>query len=142
MEQARKGRVDAIDTYVGRKLKDRRVLLGLNQNELGEAVDVSIQQIQKYESAKNRISCGKLYNFAKLLRVPIEYFFEGIQSSVDDNRSESTNFAEDQQEFIQDKEQIPDKELVNLIKAYSKIHNEAKRKSVFDLVKALSTIVD
>jgi transcriptional regulator with XRE-family HTH domain len=142
MDQVKKGRVDAIDTYVGRKLRDRRVLLGLNQNELGEAVNVSIQQIQKYESAKNRISCGKLYNFAKLLRVPIEYFFEGIQSLVESNQTANPIFAEDQQEFIQDKPQISDKELVNLIKAYSKINNEAKRRSVFDLVKALSTIVD
>jgi transcriptional regulator with XRE-family HTH domain len=141
MEQPGKGRVSTVDAHVGMKLKDRRILLGLNQHELGEAVDVSIQQIQKYESAKNRISSGKLYSFAKLLKVPISYFFEGV-TSLQNNAELADNhhnaFAEDQAEFIRDEDKVPDKEIMNLVKAYKKIDNESKRKGVFDLVKALA----
>ena len=137
MDKPGKGRVGIIDVHVGSKLRDRRILLGMNQNELGEAADVSIQQIQKYESAKNRISSGKLYSFSKLLRVPINYFFEGIDNLSNEEYPENS-FGEDQQEFINDKRKVSDKEIINLIKAYSNIDNESKRKSIFDLIKALS----
>lgn len=140
MENLGKGRVGIIDVHVGIKLKDRRILLGLNQYDLGEAVDVSIQQIQKYESAKNRISSGKLYSFAKLLKVPITYFFDGIDDSVQSLNSIQNAFAEEQEEFKTERQKISDKEVINLIKAYSKINNESKRKSVFDLVKVLGSV--
>ncbi len=140
MEQAGKGRVGLIDAHVGMKLRDRRILLGLNQYELGEAVDVSIQQIQKYESAKNRISSAKLYSFAKLLKVPISYFFEGIVTpSSDAGVTDNNAFAEEQTEFVRDEARgVLDKEIMSLVKAYKKIDNESKRKGIFDLVRALA----
>lgn len=70
-----KGKVDSIDFIVSSNLKLRRILLGYNQQELGRVVSVSVQQIQKYENGINRIPSGKLYNFAKFLNTPIDYFF-------------------------------------------------------------------
>lgn len=72
----KKGRADSVDKLVSRRLKMRRMILGLSQNDLGKAVDVSIQQVQKYEKATNRISSGKLFAFAKFLKVPISYFYD------------------------------------------------------------------
>ena len=80
----KKGRADNIDKLVSRRLKMRRMILGLSQNDLGKAVDVSIQQVQKYEKATNRISSGKLFAFAKFLKVPINYFYDQNEGPVAD----------------------------------------------------------
>jgi transcriptional regulator with XRE-family HTH domain len=73
-----KGKATDVDHLVSQRLKMRRLLLGFTQQELGAAVDVSIQQVQKYENGVNRISCGKLYNIAAFLNVSVAYFFEPI----------------------------------------------------------------
>lgn len=76
-----RGRADNIDKLVSRRIKMRRMMLGLSQHDLGKAVDVSIQQIQKYEKATNRISSGKLYTLARFLKVPITYFYNQAEDS-------------------------------------------------------------
>ena len=87
-----KGRADNIDRLVSKRLKVRRMMLGLSQQDLGNAVDVSIQQIQKYEKASNRISSGKLFTLSKFLKVPISYFFE---QGDDTSNTIGNIFAED-----------------------------------------------
>ena len=77
----KKGKADILGKIVSRRLKMRRIILGLSQNDLGKAVDVSIQQVQKYEKAINRISSGKLFTLAKFLKVPISYFYDQSQDS-------------------------------------------------------------
>ncbi|MGE4314468.1 MAG: helix-turn-helix domain-containing protein [Pseudobdellovibrionaceae bacterium] len=67
-----------IDIHVGQKLRERRMRMGLSQEKLAEATNVTFQQVQKYETAKNRISASRLYQFAILLGVPVDYFFEGF----------------------------------------------------------------
>lgn len=67
-----------IDFAVSKRLKIKRLELGLTQKDLSKAIDVSIQQITKYESGTNRISSGNLYLLAKFLRVPVNYFFQTI----------------------------------------------------------------
>ena len=71
-----KGRADHMDQLVSKRLKIRRMMLGLSQQDLSNAVAVSIQQIQKYEKATNRISSGNLHAFDNFLNVPVNYFFE------------------------------------------------------------------
>jgi transcriptional regulator with XRE-family HTH domain len=73
---------DPIDVYVGDRVRARRKKQGFTQDELGDAVGVSFQQIQKYESGMNRISASKLYKMAKLLKVlEIDYFFKGYSEA-------------------------------------------------------------
>ena len=67
-----------VDIAVGRKLAERRVSLGFNQTELGRALDLTFQQVQKYEKGTNRISSSKLWAAANFLKVDIGYFFEGL----------------------------------------------------------------
>ena len=69
-----KGRADPIDRLVNRRLKIRRMMLGSSQQELSEAADVSIQQVQKYEKATNRIASGKLYSFQNFLTFQLIIF--------------------------------------------------------------------
>jgi transcriptional regulator with XRE-family HTH domain len=71
---------DEVDAHVGRRLRQRRIALGISQEQLGAALGLTFQQIQKYEKAQNRVSTGRLYNLSAILAVPIGYFFEGLPS--------------------------------------------------------------
>jgi transcriptional regulator with XRE-family HTH domain len=68
-----------VDSWVGARLQLRRREFGLSQNELGEKLGVSFQQIQKYEKGSNRVSAGALYEISKALNVPVGYFFEDFE---------------------------------------------------------------
>jgi transcriptional regulator with XRE-family HTH domain len=131
-----KGRADDIDKLVGRRLKMRRMMLGLNQQEVGEALDVSIQQVQKYEKATNRISSGKLFTLSKFLRVPISYFYSQTE---DTTTLASAKFAEDAVSYdATDPAAATEKEVISLIKAFNDVKNPQSRKKIIDLIKAMS----
>jgi transcriptional regulator with XRE-family HTH domain len=137
-QEENKGRADNVDKLVSRKLKMRRMILGLSQNDLGKAVDVSIQQVQKYEKATNRISSGKLFAFAQYLKVPISYFYEQVE---DNNRLIGSALAEEQVSYEaceNDESVISEKEIVNLIKAFGEISNPQSRKKIIELVKTMT----
>ncbi|MFI4933250.1 MAG: helix-turn-helix domain-containing protein [Caulobacterales bacterium] len=70
-----------MDTHVGSRIRQRRRLVGLTQKDVGDAVGVGFQQVQKYECGQNRISAARLWAVAAVLGVPIEYFFEGLEAS-------------------------------------------------------------
>jgi transcriptional regulator with XRE-family HTH domain len=70
---------DPIDQHVGGQLRLRRAQAGLTQTELGSKVGLSFQAVQKYESGENRISASRLYQLARILDVPLSYFFEGLE---------------------------------------------------------------
>ena len=74
---------DHIDEHLGRKLRRRRRLLGLTQQQLAVVCGVRFQQIQKYECAANRMSAGRIWQLAKILDVPVGYFFEGLDGSAE-----------------------------------------------------------
>src|SRR5213082_1356963 len=76
--------MDEIDTHLGRRLRRRRRILGLTQQQLAGACGVRFQQIQKYECAANRMSAARLWQLAEVLEVPVSYFYEGLgQESAD-----------------------------------------------------------
>ena len=130
-----KGKADNIDKLVSRRLKMRRVMLGMSQQDIGKAVDVSIQQVQKYEKATNRISSGKLFTIAKFLKVPITYFYE----HSDESEIITNVFAEDDAKYeAEDSNVVAEKEIVNLIKAFSEIKSLQSRKKITELVKTMS----
>lgn len=135
-ETETKGRANDVDKLVSKRLKMRRMMLGLSQNDLGKAVDVSIQQVQKYEKATNRISSGKLFAFAKFLKVPINYFYDKA-----DNKSGliGSVFAEEASIYAaNDKDNKSEKEMLTLIKAFSDIKSPQSRKKIIELVKTLT----
>lgn len=131
-----KGRADHIDHLVSRRLKMRRMMLGLSQQDLGSAVDVSIQQVQKYEKATNRISSGKLHAFAKVLKVPVNYFFD---QRDDSSNTVGTMFAEESAEYIvEDSEAVTEREIISLIKAFSDVRSLQSRKKIVELIKTMT----
>ena len=131
-----KGKADNIDKLVSKRLKMRRVMLGLSQQDIGKAVGVSIQQIQKYEKATNRVSSGKLFAIAKYLKVPVTYFYE----KSDDNYLCSSTFAEESAKYEAEAKDISvsEKELISLIKAFGEVKSPQSRKKIIELVRAMA----
>ena len=130
-----KGKADNIDKLVSRKLKMRRMMLGLTQEEIGQAVDVSIQQIQKYEKARNRIASGKLFTLAKFLKVPIDYFFENSNDGI---QIINNVFTEESEEYNANEEgAISEKEIIQLIKSFNEVKNAQTRKKIIELIKTM-----
>ena len=79
MAKPNKGRsTAAIDDHVGGRIRERRIMLGLTQQQLAEMIGVTYQQAHKYERGINRVSAGRLFEIARALSAPITYFFEGI----------------------------------------------------------------
>ena len=67
-----------IDVHVGARLRMRRVLQGMSQEKLGEKLDLTFQQVQKYEKGANRVSASRLYQIGEILKVPVDFFFDGL----------------------------------------------------------------
>lgn len=77
------GNPQPVDVQVGARLRQRRMYLGMNQGELAALLGLTFQQVQKYESGSNRISAGRLHYIARLLEVPVEWFFLGEPVALD-----------------------------------------------------------
>lgn len=77
-------RASAIDRHVGARIRERRIMLGLSQQQMADMIGVTYQQAHKYERGINRISAGRLYEITRVLNVPITYFFEGLDINEDD----------------------------------------------------------
>ena len=73
-------RASAADRHVGSRIRERRVMLGLSQQQLAQMIGVTYQQAHKYERGLNRISAGRLYEIAQVLNVPVSWFFEGLSA--------------------------------------------------------------
>lgn len=73
-------RANAADRHVGARIRERRVMLGLSQQQLAQMIGVTYQQAHKYERGLNRISAGRLYEIAQVLSVPVSWFFEGLSA--------------------------------------------------------------
>ena len=116
-----------IDVHLGKRLRRRRRLLGLTQQQLAGACGVRFQQIQKYECGANRISAARLWQLSEALQVPVAYFYDGLSEMVD---GEAGPRAEDGGEVLSRKETL------DLIRAYYQL-DERPRRRLLDLAKSL-----
>src|SRR5947199_6467929 len=83
MAKPKRGRsTAAIDDHVGARIRERRIMLGLSQQQLAQLIGVTYQQAHKYERGLNRISAGRLYDIAQVLSAPVSWFFEGLSTDV------------------------------------------------------------
>jgi|SRR6185437_15567010 len=76
------GRTQEIDRHVGARVRERRIMMGLTQQQLADLLGVTYQQAHKYERGINRVSAGRLYEVSQVLSVPISFFFDGLQDEV------------------------------------------------------------
>ncbi len=108
---------NAIDLHVGKRLRRRRRLLGLTQQQLAESIGIRFQQIQKYECGANRVTASRLYELAVALNVPVNYFFEGLaQIAVG-----GANAAPANDRDLIAADVLSQKETLELIRAYYKL---------------------
>lgn len=124
--------MDEIDVHLGRRLRRRRRLLGLTQQELAGSCGVRFQQIQKYECAANRMSAARLWQLAEVLEVPVSYFYEGLTREQREEWRERDSHAG---------ETIASKETQDLIQAYYRL-GERPRRRLLDLAKAMNGEVE
>jgi transcriptional regulator with XRE-family HTH domain len=120
-----------IDLLLGRRLRGRRRLLGLTQNQLASLVGVRFQQIQKYESGANRISAARLWSLCEALDVPVTYFFEGLPSV----RDAESDMRDEGAELMMRPESL------DLIRVFYRL-DERPRRRLLDLAKSLNEPLD
>lgn len=117
-----------VDVHVGKRIRHRRWLVGMTQQQLAERVGIKFQQIQKYETGANRVSASRLWDIADALDVQVSFFFEGLDS--DAAQKEVSNVPADL---------MGDKEALDLIRSYYAIP-ENQRRRLFDLARVLSDV--
>jgi transcriptional regulator with XRE-family HTH domain len=126
-----------VDAHVGSRVRLRRMLLGMSQERLGESMGLTFQQVQKYEKGVNRIGASRLFQISKILDVPVQFFFEEAPHVGGDGGTAARGMAEpDSEAFIL--EFLNSREGLELNRAFVKIADPKVRKSVVDLVRALS----
>ena len=119
-----------MDVHVGSRLLMGRVLLGLNQTELGEAVGVTFQQVQKYEKGTNRISASRLFNLSHVLDVPLSFFFDDVPAKATEGSGAELS-PSTEAEFVSKRETL------ELVKAYTRIADPTMRQVLRDLITAI-----
>lgn len=120
---------DPLDVYVGRRLRRRRIFVGMNQTQLGESVGISFQQVQKYESGMNRAVPRRLFEFGRTLGVPLSYFFEGYVE-----RHNGRGRSQDRSEAI---DVFGTDEALTLLRAYYNLRTPAVRQQIGRLITVL-----
>lgn len=125
-----------IDIYVGNRVRLRRTLLGLSQTHLGRSLNLTFQQVQKYEKGLNRIGSSRLFELSRILGVPVTYFFEGVSETSLSRLRGRGGLSENRSAYEDDP--MLRRETLELVRAYYKIPNAAIRKRIFELTKSLS----
>jgi transcriptional regulator with XRE-family HTH domain len=113
-----------VDAHVGKRIRHRRWMVGMTQQQLADKVGIKFQQIQKYETGMNRVSASRLWDIADALGVGINFFFEGLDEASATLRATEGDI-------------LGDKEALELVRSYYSIP-EAQRRRLFDLARVLS----
>jgi transcriptional regulator with XRE-family HTH domain len=125
-----------IDKHVGSRVRMRRVLLGMSQEKLGEALSLTFQQVQKYEKGTNRIGASRLQQISKTLNVPPAYFFDGAPAFDDGADITHSAAAESGSAYVVDF--LSTTEGLHLNRAFARIQDSKVRKRIVDLVATLA----
>ena len=125
-----------VDVHVGTRVRLRRTLLGMTQTGLGQAIGLTFQQVQKYERGVNRIGSSRLYDLARVLEVPVNFFFDDMPKEIASKFGAASRGAPDGAEVF-DPDIVSKRETLELVRAYYKIENIQVRKRLFEMVKAL-----
>jgi len=137
---------DPVDIHVGARLRMRRNLVGFSQEQLGKSLGLTFQQIQKYERGINRMGSSRLFQIAKILSVPVAYFFEEMPIMM--GSAVPTGFAESAQAPLEnapaagsggeDYDILRRRETLDLVRAYYHIQDVKQRRKVYELIRSMS----
>ena len=132
---ARQRSATSVDATVGRKVRERRTVLGWSQEELAESLGVSFQQVQKYEAGTNRVGASRLYDIAKLLGTDVNYFYGDLPMT---GRSSGALHARRAPMPILERREAGQRELLSLVRAYYAIRRPATRRRLIRLVRSFA----
>jgi len=132
---------NAIDMHVGKRVRLRRTLLGMSQEQLGAELNITFQQVQKYERGANRISASRLWDISQILDVPISYFFDDMPENTmrSSPRWVSRGDVMDAMTSQPLKDPMARRETLELVRAYYTIEKPAVRKRIAEMVKSIAT---
>jgi transcriptional regulator with XRE-family HTH domain len=118
-----------VDVHVGKKIRQRRWLIGMTQQTLAESVGIKFQQIQKYETGANRVSASRLWDIGEVVGVPVSFFFEGMEADESGAADKALAPADI----------LGDKDAMELVRSYYAIPEEQRRR-LFELARVLSDV--
>ena len=120
-----------IDVHVGTRVRLRRKTMKMSQEQLGDQLGITFQQVQKYERGTNRVGASRLWKISQVLEVPIQYFYDGLKDGIFEDVSENTQ-SPIIYEFINSSDGIA------LATAVSQINNRAVRRQILELARSLA----
>lgn len=112
-----------VDAYVGERIRDRRTSLGLTQEHLASALQISYQQVQKYETGANRVSAGRLFELARILDIDVSYFFDGLNEQAEVSPLDHGG---------------KNRSAIELVRNFAAIENQTVRAALSGLVKTIA----
>ena len=130
------GKPRPVDVHVGSRVRLRRTMLGLSQEKLGAAINLTFQQVQKYERGTNRIGSSRLFEMSKVLGVPVSFFFDDMPPEVSGEMPRRPAGMADARGAAYEPDTLAKRETLELVRAYYRIKNEKVRKRIFELAKA------
>ncbi|MBR3676958.1 MAG: helix-turn-helix transcriptional regulator [Alphaproteobacteria bacterium] len=144
-----RGRIDdnepnPVDVHVGKRIRLRRTILHITQQEMAEMLGLTFQQVQKYEKGMNRVGASRLWDISRVLKVPMGFFFEDMDAKVamQSPRMLQTplggEYKVSEQKNSFDDDPMKKEETLQLVRAYYRITNRAVAKQMLDLMIALS----
>jgi transcriptional regulator with XRE-family HTH domain len=122
-----------VDKHVGSRVRMRRIMLGMSQEKLGEALGLTFQQIQKYEKGTNRVGASRIQQISEVLQVPVSFLFEGVPSGG----TNGEGFGEGASPaYVSDF--LATSEGLALTRAFTRINDSKLRRSIVDLVEQIA----
>ena len=122
-----RARANTVDTHVGQRIRDKRNERGMSQTEVANALGVTFQQVQKYERGTNRVGASRLFDLSRILSVPIQYFFAGLNN-------QSTPIEKEDDNVIH----LMKPDTVELVEAYYKVENLQVRRQILSTIRSIS----
>ena len=126
---AKRSRTQAktLDAHVGQRIRDKRNERGMSQTEVANALGVTFQQVRKYERGTNRVGASRLYDLSRILNVPVQIFFEGLENQADTLRGDAENVVH-----------LIKPETIELVEAYYKVDNPHVRRQILSTIRSIS----
>ena len=134
---ARNTEVNSIDEHIGQRMQLRRVMLGLSQKDLAKICGVTFQQIQKYETAGNRISASRLFELSAAMETPVSFFFAGLPGHME-REPRNGHISRMRAGDCSSDDPLAKNESLHLINLYWKLPSDSQRETIMKLLRALN----
>jgi len=129
------GLINAVDCHIAQRLQLRRVMLGMTQSDLAKKCGVSFQQIQKYETAGNRIPAARLFDISQALETSVAFFFSGLPGNYP---PETKSIRSMRVSEAKENDPLSKNESLQLINLYWNLPSDTQRKTIMDMLKLLN----